>query len=227
MSGPPPAVVNPTLGKDREKLPGWNDPPEMASGSSGNRNRLNKRVGFPAATGAAQPLPPPSHDGQLVMPLSTPPILQANLPPPPPAKKSDVETAGAGATLNSELTEELPDLDGLIGRLNNIMDSVGSGPDVKKRVALMQSKWDTLDSKVQLGLAQLVGCLARGDHEGAERAQRDLAVSHSSQCSAWIMAFKRLINDSKAKSKALVNQTNDEVMGQNTGYMVPGEPSTS
>lgn len=225
MSGPPPAVVNPTLGKDREKLPGWNDPPDMASGSSGNRNRLNKRVGFPA-TGAAQPPPPPAQDGQLVMPLSTPPILQANLPPPPPAKKSDVETTGAGATLTSELTntEELPDLDGLIGHLNNIMDTVRSGPDVKKRVALMQSKWDSLDTKVQQGLAQLVGCLARGDHEGAERAQRDLAVSHSSQCSAWIMAFKRLINDSKAKSKA---KTNDEVTGQNRGYMVPREPCTS
>jgi len=230
---PPPTVVNPTLGKDREKLPGWNDPPEMAAGGSGiaagNRNRLNKRVGFPTSSGSAsgaQPTPP-CQDPAFVMPLSTPPILQANLPPPPP---SNVEITSAISNSDSTCggpstpaTQEVPDLDILIDQLNAVMNSVGSGPDVRKRVALMQSKWNTLDVKVKVGVGQLTGCMADGDHEGAEKAQRALAVTHSSQCSAWIVAFKRLINDLKAKNQADL-KTNEEVMQQNTGFMVPGDP---
>ena len=57
--------------------------------------------------------------------------------------KSD-STCGGPST---PATQEVPDLDILIDQLNAVMNSVGSGPDVRKRVALMQSKWNTLDVK--------------------------------------------------------------------------------
>jgi len=230
---PPPTVVNPTLGKDREKLPGWNDPPEMSGASvssTGNRNRLNKRVGFPtggAPTQAAGSLSQSNAamPSSFVMPLSTPPLLQANLPPPPPSNMPDVTSTGSSDVIASNPEgcakvnqSEVPDLEVLIGKLNTVMDFVGSGPDVRKRVALMQSKWSVLDEKVKVGVGQMVECLVAGDHEGADRYQRGLAVTHSSHCSGWIVAFKRIIADSKVKNS---QTTKEEEVQQNTGYMMP------
>jgi len=246
-SGPPPptpTVVNPTLGKDREKLPGWNDPPELSGNSrqsSGSRIRLNKRVGFPTgSTAGPSVLPPPPMTSiqpqpgaptSFVLPLSTPPIVQAHLPPPPQSSMMPDCTAGMTPSGSSNVINptgaaddaaqpQVPDSDAIIELLSGVMDAVGSGPDIKKRVALMQSKWPNLDEKVKLGVVQMAKCLAASDHDGADRAQRELAVNHSSHCSGWIVAFKRLIADSRTANQG-DSTKNMEAEEQKTGYMVP------
>lgn len=240
-TGPPPPppggqVVNPTLGKDREKLPGWNDPPELlqlsqsvqlsSGAAAAPRTKLNKRVGYVPASGPAST----SNCGGagFVLPLSTPPIIQVNLPPPPPAVTTDPDVnnfiPAKNVTSNPEITSEIevPDIKSITDQLNGVLDELGSGPDVRKRVAVMQSKWDSLDDKVKAGVGQLSSHLLAGNHEEAERVQKALAISYPSQCAAWIMAFKRLVNDAKAKRGQVVVEDGKNLQAT-TGYMVPAD----
>jgi len=232
-SGPPPLpppggqVVNPTLGKDREKLPGWNDPPELTDARSSARTKLNKRVGYPPpATAVASMMasgPPPS-TGSYVMPLSTPPMVQADLPPPPPpiskpdADGPDTHAAPPNQHVDSEAA--IPGIDAVMCQLNSVLDDLGSGPDIRKRVAAMHTKWDTLDDRVKSGVGQLAAHLEVGNYEEAERVQKSLAVSYPSQCSAWIVAFKRIVHDSKAKRGSAARAPEEQSL-KDTGYMVP------
>ena len=71
----------------REKLPGWNDPPPLTfnttGSSSGQGYKLNKRVGYPAATSAAAGTVPGQVNSTVtqpgyVLPLSTPPMVQVS-----------------------------------------------------------------------------------------------------------------------------------------------------
>lgn len=236
MSQPPPPpplsggqIVNPTLGKDREKLPGWNDPPALSDSrtTAAPGNKLNKRVGYPVAQSLPGQVAPPGSSRPppaTVMPLSTPPILQTNLPPPPSCSttKSPGLNNASTSLADPGLEDSILEIEAVVDRLNCILDELSSGPDIRKRVAAMQSKWDSLDDKVKLGVSQLISHLSAGKYDEAERVQKSLAVGYPSQCAAWIVAFKRIVNDSKSKSGPSADKVKDPVGG--TGlYMVPAD----
>jgi len=236
MSGnpPPPKVVNPTLGKDREKLPGWNDPPPLTSNSSGSSsgqgyNKLNKRVGYPTASAASTGTVP----GQIkptvtkpgyVLPLSTPPMIQANLAPPPtasvPTAANSTDQSDALAGFSNDV-DDTPDVEALRANLDAVMDGLKSGSDVRKRVdTMLKMKWPAMDPAVKSGVCQLANRLSAGDVDGADKSQRDLATGYPSQCAGWIVVLKRLINE----SRAALPSTDDGTAVPNaepTGFMVP------
>jgi len=237
MSGnpPPPQVVNPTLGKDREKLPGWNDPPPLTSNSSGSSSgqgyKLNKRVGYPTASAAATSTE--TVPGQIkstatkpgyVLPLSTPPMIQANLAPPPtaslPTAASSTEKSDALAGSSNDV-DDTPDVEAVRANLDAVMDRLKSGSDVRKRVdTMLKTKWAAMDPAVKSGVCQLASRLSAGDVDGADKSQRDLATGYPSQCAGWIVVLKRLINE----SRAALPSTDDGTAVPNTeptGFMVP------
>lgn len=229
---PPPQVLNPTLGKDREKLPGWNDPPPLTlnttGSSSGQGYKLNKRVGYPAATSAAAGTVPGQINSTVtkpgyVLPLSTPPMIQANLAPPPIALSSVPTAASSTDALaaSSNDVDDTPDVDAVRANLDSVMHRLKSGSDVRKRVdTMLKTKWAGMDPAVQSGVCQLASRLSAGDVEGADKSQRDLATGYPSQCAGWIVVLKRLINESRAALPSSDDGTAASKAAP-TGFMVP------
>ena len=118
--------------------------------------------------------------------------------------------------------DSILEIEDVVDRLNCILDDLGSGADIRKRMVAMQSKWDSLDDKVKLGVSELISHLSAGKYDEAERVQKALAVGYPSQCAAWIVAFKRIVNDSKSKSGPSGDDVKDPV-GVTGLYMVPAD----
>ena len=207
MSGPPPS----------QPPPGWNDPPTFSAAgappTAGTGLKLNKRVGFPTASGqapeiahkdintkihdagasavgAAMPPPPP---------MMTPGALPATKAPPPMEKVPFVsgkeESAPDASTYDVESV--VSNLEAVLEKQQGIDQRKAA--DIKKRIGAMATKWKagSLNQQVESGMGRIAAALEAGDGVKAEEIQVKLMIDWPAVCSPWLVGIKHLITTVK------------------------------
>ena len=223
MSAPPPPPPDPRPGcYDRA----WNDPPLFSyqnTESNLSAAKLNKRVGFPASG------PPPSTSSSAATsrPLSAAPLPTSNLPPPPKASA----TSAAQDSKPNYQPGQVPAADEVVAKLHDVIANNASEmgdkktEDIKKRVGLMQTKWDSLNDHIKLGMSALAESLLESRFDQAEKMQKNLVVDWPSECGTWMVGIRVLIQETKkiylAKNPVAVKEEKDTKCDLPVGFFIP------
>lgn len=201
MSGPPPS----------QPPPGWNDPPTYSAGgappTAGTGLKLNKRVGFPTASGQA--LEVAHKDINTKIHDAGASAVGAAMPPPPP-----MMTPGALPPPTLENVPAVPkeesvadgafDVDTVVSKLEAVLEAQPSieqrkVADIKKRIGSMATKWRAggLNSQVESGMGRIAAALEAGDGIKAEEIQVKLMIDWPAVCTPWLVGIKHLITTVK------------------------------
>jgi len=200
---------------------GWNDPPvfnvEMNTRGKAVPTKLNKRVAFPLSSGG-----PVGNgmgigggidmsEGNKIFPVTN------DIPPPPsivPANfvfnpsptlpetncnfdygnhmEPQTQTQNESKDLNLDVTKE-----SVMSTLTVTFESVALEPkakeEIKKRLDIFESSWDTFTDEIKHKIGRLCQCLEEKNYKAAEQLQMSLGSDYVTQCSPWIMAVKNII----------------------------------